>query len=96
MELDKIKGLSVKKIRTTLDFAFLSCNNIPIGEDNAMLTRFSVENFKNFKDKFVFDLHQSNYEFNSQAVKDGIVNKGLIYGHNGCLRNYNKSYVNML
>ena len=49
-----------------------------------MLTRFSVENFKNFKDPFIFDLHQSNYEFNSQAVKNGIVNKGLIYGHNGC------------
>ena len=50
-----------------------------------MLTRFSVENFKSFSDKLEFDLEKTgNYEFNSEAIKDGVVNKGIIYGFNGC------------
>ncbi|OHD11565.1 MAG: chromosome segregation protein SMC [Spirochaetes bacterium GWD1_27_9] len=50
-----------------------------------MLNRFEVTNFKNFNEKFVFDLSQTkNYEFNSDCIKNGIVNKALIYGLNGC------------
>ncbi|MDD2776330.1 MAG: ATP-binding protein [Gallionella sp.] len=50
-----------------------------------MLKRFEVENFKNFKDKFVFDLSETkNYEFNPECVQNGLVNKALIYGVNGC------------
>ncbi len=50
-----------------------------------MLKRFEVENFKNFKDKFVFDLSETkNYEFNPECVQDGLVSKALIYGVNGC------------
>ncbi|MCQ2511791.1 MAG: ATP-binding protein [Lachnospiraceae bacterium] len=49
-----------------------------------MITKFSVQNFKGFQDNFTFDLTQSNYEFNQGAVRNGIVNKGLIYGFNGC------------
>lgn len=49
-----------------------------------MLTKFKVENFKNFKNQFVFNFTQSNYEFSSEAVKDGVVNKGIVFGHNGC------------
>lgn len=49
-----------------------------------MLKSFSVENFKCFQKKFVFDLSKtSNYEFNCECVKKGIVNKGAIYGING-------------
>ena len=49
-----------------------------------MLRKFSVENFKPFEGKFVFDLTKSgNYEFGLECVKDGIVSKGAIYGVNG-------------
>lgn len=49
-----------------------------------MLTRFCVENFKNFKDRFEWDLTQcNNYEFNEEAVGRYCVKKGLIFGVNG-------------
>ena len=44
-----------------------------------------VENFKGFQNKLTFDLSNSNnYEFNAEAVKEGIVSKAIIYGQNGC------------
>lgn len=50
-----------------------------------MLKRFEVENFKNFKDKLVFDLSETkNYEFNPECVQNGLVSKAIIYGVNGC------------
>lgn len=50
-----------------------------------MLMRFEVENFKIFKQKTVLDLSETkNYEFNSECIKAGLVNKGMIYGKNGC------------
>ena len=50
-----------------------------------MLTRFEVSHFKSFNEKFVFDLSQpSDYQFNPECIKNGIVNKGMIYGANGC------------
>jgi len=49
-----------------------------------MLKRFTVKNFKGFESEFVFDLSNTNsYEFNSDAIVNGIVNNALIYGHNG-------------
>lgn len=49
-----------------------------------MLTKFEVTNFKNFEETLVFDLTQTNnYKFNEECVVEGIVNKALIYGHNG-------------
>jgi len=49
-----------------------------------VLTKFSVSNFKSFNSEFVFDLKNTNsYEFNRKSIKNGIVNNGLIYGHNG-------------
>jgi len=48
-----------------------------------MLSRFEVENFKNFKSRLVFDLEDSKkFKFNESAIKNGIIQKGLIYGHN--------------
>lgn len=50
-----------------------------------MLTRFEVSNFKNFQEKFTFDLTKTkSYEFHPECVKDGVVQKALIYGENGC------------
>ena len=48
-----------------------------------MLKRFEVENFKGFKDTLVFDLSAHDYAFNPGIVKNGIVNKAIIYGKNG-------------
>lgn len=49
-----------------------------------MLTKFSVTNFKNFSQKFVFDLSNiKGYNFNVNSIKSNIVNNAIIYGHNG-------------
>ncbi len=49
-----------------------------------MLSKFTVSNFKSFNQDFVFDLKDSNgYAFNTSAIKNGIVNNALVYGHNG-------------
>lgn len=50
---------------------------------DGVLKRFEVTNFKGFKDTLVFDLSARDYSFNSGIVKDGIVNKAIIYGKNG-------------
>jgi hypothetical protein len=50
-----------------------------------MLKSFKVKNFKGFKEQLVFNLSDTNgYEFSAKAVKNGIANKALIYGHNAC------------
>ena len=49
-----------------------------------MLTKFAVKNFRGFADKIEWDLsHPSNYTFNTNAIKDGIIKNGIIYGPNG-------------
>lgn len=49
-----------------------------------MLRKFKVSNFKSFEKDFVLDLTKVNgYEFNKDAVKNGVVNNAIIYGHNG-------------
>ncbi|MCZ8366884.1 ATP/GTP-binding protein [Flavobacterium sp.] len=49
-----------------------------------MLTKFKVSNFKSFNKDFTLDLTETNgYTFNSECIKNGIVNNALVYGHNG-------------
>jgi len=49
-----------------------------------MLSKFSVKNFKSFEKKLVFDLSQTkDYDFNKECVRNGTVNKAIIYGYNG-------------
>lgn len=48
-----------------------------------MLHKFSVKNFRNFSDWLKFDLSSQQYEFNENAVRDGIVEHAMIYGPNG-------------
>lgn len=49
-----------------------------------MLIKFSVENFKNFKEKIELDFTQiNNYTFNEECIKNNKINKALIYGKNG-------------
>ena len=49
-----------------------------------MLTKFAVKNFRGFAERIEWDLsHPSNYTFNTNAIKDGIIKNGIIYGPNG-------------
>lgn len=48
-----------------------------------MLHKFSVKNFRNFSDWLAFDLSSQQYEFNENAVRDGSILHGMIYGPNG-------------
>ena len=49
-----------------------------------MLAKFTVKNYRGFSDKVEWDLsNPSNYSFNPNAIKDGIVKNGIIYGPNG-------------
>lgn len=51
---------------------------------NIVLTKFTVSNFKSFNSEFILDLQETNsYAFNSECIKNGIVNNALVYGHNG-------------
>lgn len=50
----------------------------------AMLTKFSVENYKSFNKKITLDLTKAHdYDFNKEAIKDGIVKNAVIFGENG-------------
>lgn len=50
-----------------------------------MLYKFSVEGFKGFDTKVELNLQQGrNYEFNQDCIRDGVINKSVIYGKNGC------------
>ena len=49
-----------------------------------MLTKFAVKNYRGFSKRIEWDLsHPSNYSFNNDAIRDGIVKNGIIYGPNG-------------
>ena len=49
-----------------------------------MLTKFAVKNYRGFEDRIEWNLSTpSNYSFNTDAIKDGIVKNGIIYGPNG-------------
>ena len=48
-----------------------------------MLRKFSVSNYKNFEDEIVLDFaNVRDYKFNSECVKDGLLNKTLLVGKN--------------
>ena len=49
-----------------------------------MIKRFSVTSFKNFRDTCTLDFSRvRDYSFNVHLIKDGLVNKALLYGKNG-------------
>ncbi|WP_345881178.1 AAA family ATPase [Shewanella algae] len=50
-----------------------------------MLQNFAVRGFRNFREWFDFSLiSKKNYEFNSDSIKNGVINNSIIYGKNGC------------
>lgn len=49
-----------------------------------MLRKFSVKNYRGFKDKLTFDLTSiGGYEFSTNVIRNGLVKNGIIYGKNG-------------
>lgn len=49
-----------------------------------MLEKFSVKNYKNFKNKISIDFTEKHdYKFNENCIKDGVINKAIIFGDNG-------------
>ncbi len=71
------------RIFSTVNLLYSLLNNLfkPLGK--IMLVKFSVKNYKQFKDEITFDLSAGNYEFNNECVKNGVVKTALIYGENG-------------
>lgn len=54
-----------------------------IGDKN-MLEKFSVKNYKNFKNEISIDFTEKHdYKFNENCIKDGVLNKVIIFGDNG-------------
>ena len=50
-----------------------------------MLKRFAVENYRLFDQRIEFDLARThNYGFNKNLIRNGLVNKAMIVGKNGC------------
>lgn len=48
------------------------------------LSIIAVKNYRGFDQRIEWDLsHPSSYEFNTSAIKDGVVKNGIIYGPNG-------------
>ncbi len=48
-----------------------------------MLVSFSVKNYKNFNDEVVLNFEDTHdYKFNTQCIKNGLLNKVVIYGAN--------------
>lgn len=51
--------------------------------NKCMIKKFSVRNFKNFKDDIIIDFsHTRDYSFNNELIVDGIINKAMILGKN--------------
>ncbi len=48
-----------------------------------MLKRFEVENYKGFSKRLVWNLEARDYSFNPWLVRNGLVNKAIVYGKNG-------------
>lgn len=52
--------------------------------ENGMLKYFRVKNYKGFEDGIELDFsNHRDYSFHQEFIKNGIINKGLIYGKNG-------------
>lgn len=48
-----------------------------------MLKKFSVQGFKNFDQQFTLDFSDiRDYRFNTNCIKNGMINKAIIYGKN--------------
>lgn len=52
---------------------------------NWMLKRFEIENFRNFEKRAIVDFSKTReYSFNAHLIRNGLTNKMVIVGRNGC------------
>jgi len=50
-----------------------------------VLTKFAVTNYRGFSKRIELDLSKpKDYEFNTDAIKNGVIKNAIIYGANGC------------
>lgn len=63
-----------------------------------MLIKFKVNRFRGFAQEICWDLsHPSQYEFNTHAIKNGVVKNGIIFGPNGCGKsNFSKAVFDII
>lgn len=48
-----------------------------------MIRKFSVKNYRNFKETLVLDFtHTHDYKYNENCIKNGLINKVIVYGKN--------------
>ena len=70
-----------------LDIFFAKSNILKkkhYGKVIIMLKKFSVENFKGFRDRITLDIgNPSNYGFHPEVIENGCITKRIIYGING-------------
>lgn len=59
----------------------INCNHV--GGNIDMIKKFSVKNYKGFKDELVMDFTSRDYAFSSELIKNNLVNKAMVYGKNG-------------
>ena len=62
-----------------------------------MLKRFTLKNYKNFKDEITIDFENiAGYQFNTDCHSDGVIGKMLIYGRNATGKtNVGKALLNI-
>ena len=48
-----------------------------------MLNKFKVNNFRGFMNDICFDFSAKAYSFNQHIVRNGLINKAIVYGKNG-------------
>lgn len=63
-----------------------------------MLIKFKVNKFRGFAQELCWDLsNPSNYEYNTFAIKNGIIKNGIVYGPNGSGKsNFSKSVFDII
>ena len=62
-----------------------------------MLKKFSLRNYKNFKEDISIDFDEiAGYQFSSDCITDGVISKMLIYGRNATGKtNLGKAIMNI-
>ena len=62
-----------------------------------MLKKFTVENFKNFKDSMCIDFEKiAGYQFSTDCITEGLISKMMIYGRNASGKtNLGKAFINI-
>lgn len=63
--------------------SYLCINNRHERVTRKVLKKFTLKNYKNFKDKISIDFdNTAGYQFSTDCITDGVISKMLIYGRN--------------